>query len=457
MLTAMSKSEKQVIAWETAREEGPFSCPVCDFPVTLKAGSKKIHHFAHKPGAECEFGSGETEEHMRVKRAIYENLLTTDGCTNWAMERRVFNGVVRPDLSGRINDVPLVIEIQRSNTSVETVMKRFKEYSDRGIAMLWVLTSLPEGGSTILADWKQYLQLIYQGVLYVHEDNLNVRVVKCDYNSRTIKSYETKTVGIVNIAKEFTHYQKPAFSEKSFSFDGGWIWNSNKAAEIIFNEVIENLKERQWDIKDAVKSGNVEAFYHQIGARKEYISTVQLPERQMKQLRNFLSKFDQQYQNYEKAVLAKAKADAEAESLRKAEFEENERLAAIKWEEERPEREARQVQEAEQAAADLLAAQEARRLWFEAPLTELELKEKAERALWRAKQNSMSSRSQKSEQNAQKIDIQPSYSKQIWKEMLDEQNASAANWAKRQAEFKNQTNNNNNNSEEAKTSDIEEM
>ncbi len=176
MLTAMLPSKKQVIAWETSRNEGPFCCPECGYSVVLKAGQKKTHHFAHAPSANCEFGSGETEEHMRIKRELYETLSRSPDCVNWEMERHIYDGVVRPDLSGRIKSIPLVIEVQRSNTTVETISKRFQEYSRHGIAMLWILTKAPTERSTTLADWKQYLNLINQGVLYVYDSGAQVNI-----------------------------------------------------------------------------------------------------------------------------------------------------------------------------------------------------------------------------------------------------------------------------------------
>src|SRR6266496_169946 len=133
MLTANTTSHEQVIGWQTDKDKGPFFCPQCGAPVTLRKGNKVIHHFAHLKDSDCAFGTGETVEHMNVKRALYEALSSIPNCTNWAMERYVYEGVVRPDLSGRINGVPVVIEVQRSNLNYETVARRFEEYSKHQI------------------------------------------------------------------------------------------------------------------------------------------------------------------------------------------------------------------------------------------------------------------------------------------------------------------------------------
>lgn len=386
---------------------------------------------------------------MRIKRELYETLSATPRCTNWAMERHVFDGVVRPDLSGRINDVPLVIEIQRSNTSVETVARRFHEYSNRGIAMLWILTKAPSEGSSTLADWKQYLHLIYQGVLYIHSVGSQVKIMKCDYNSWTIRTYETEIVGTADIAKHFEWFMvNPIKSEKSV-FEGGLIWSAKKVGEMLFNEAIEAIKYQRNAIWDAVKNGHIDDCNNLIDSLKNYINTVQLPESQSGKLRDYLRTFDESVDRDRRNVIANAKAKVELEARQKIEREERERLAAIKWEAERPEREARYIKQAEEAAAAHLAAQQAKKFTTEKPLTALEKQEKADRELWRAKKNHrLVQTEQKIVSDASQTPHDVPYDKEAWKVRLAEQNASAEAWAKRLAEQANASdvNNTSNNS-----------
>lgn len=40
-----------VLASSVTKEDGPFTCPMCDGPVLVKKGRVTIHHFAHIPPA----------------------------------------------------------------------------------------------------------------------------------------------------------------------------------------------------------------------------------------------------------------------------------------------------------------------------------------------------------------------------------------------------------------------
>jgi hypothetical protein len=429
MLTAMSVTETQVIAWETSRNDGPFRCPECGYQVILKAGQKKIHHFAHAPGANCEFGSGETEEHMRIKRELYETLLKAPACKNWAMERRVFDGVVRPDLSGRINNIPIVIEVQRSNTTVETVSRRFQEYSRRGIAMLWVLTKSPANGSSTLGDWKEYLNLIYQGVLYIHNSGSKVNLVKCDYNSWTVRTYHTETIGTADIVKDFEIFRVNAINDEKCIFEGGLVWCARQVGKMLFDDAIEEIKDQRNYIWMAVRDGQINECNNLIDGLKEYIDKIQIPESQARRLSDYLSTFAESCDRDRRNVVANAQAKLELETRLKAEREEWNRQATIKWEEERSEREVRYKRLAEEAAVEWFAARERLNLLNEAPLTPLEIQEKAEREMWKAEKARQSG--EKLQKN-QVVESSPSH-KEIWRKLLDEQNASADAWEKKKA------------------------
>jgi len=51
---------------------------------------------------------------------------------------------LRPDISGRINEKPVAIEIQASSLTIPEIIKRTKSYSKRKIAILWVVPLLEE-------------------------------------------------------------------------------------------------------------------------------------------------------------------------------------------------------------------------------------------------------------------------------------------------------------------------
>ena len=68
MLTATRQSDgAKVAARDAERADAPFGCIGCAADMTLKKGSLRVHHFAHKATAPCRAGRGETEDHLRVK------------------------------------------------------------------------------------------------------------------------------------------------------------------------------------------------------------------------------------------------------------------------------------------------------------------------------------------------------------------------------------------------------
>jgi len=75
LLKAIDQTQIPVMAKPELRG-GHFNCPACKDEVILKAGSIVIPHFAHKACTACNFGTGESLEHLRIKRYVYDHLLT---------------------------------------------------------------------------------------------------------------------------------------------------------------------------------------------------------------------------------------------------------------------------------------------------------------------------------------------------------------------------------------------
>lgn len=249
MLTAMKENQEIALAWEAQRIEAPFFCPGCGQLLTLKKGEKKIHHFAHKPPTDCLYASGETEDHLRVKRAIYEALVNHPMVTKCALERNLSD--VRPDVSMYVADVPVAIEVQRSNLSVETIIARFREYTRRNISLFWVLTQEPvrselmyvSGNVHRLKKWHKYLRDIYRNRLYVHQWGAVVSVLEADPCILSVDAsdwskgydYPAKShvhlwdLGTINIVEHFhSRYRKPFEG-----FPGGLVWTPKGSINVL--------------------------------------------------------------------------------------------------------------------------------------------------------------------------------------------------------------------------------
>jgi competence protein CoiA len=175
MLTAIRTSDGATsIAWEEQRENAPFACPECSASVVLKKGRVVAHHFAHKPPVICEYGSGESHAHHECKRAIFDALNKAPNVTKCAVERGL--GSVRPDVSAFIGGIPVAIEIQRSNISTRLLEKRMREYSKKGVHLVWVCLGLDrcdDDGEKIAPNlWQKWLHAAYFGRVYYWDSSV---------------------------------------------------------------------------------------------------------------------------------------------------------------------------------------------------------------------------------------------------------------------------------------------
>lgn len=159
-------------------EDGPFRCPECRLETILKKGDIYTHHFAHNPGEGCAYGadwainqeerSGESEFHRLAKKEIYEALAKHKEVKNLKLER--FLDSVRPDISFYFNGIPIAIEMQVSAIKPDVIARRTKEYTRRGIFILWISpygeTKIQDGRYYSMRDWERIIHAIYGGTSY---------------------------------------------------------------------------------------------------------------------------------------------------------------------------------------------------------------------------------------------------------------------------------------------------
>lgn len=143
MLTAKRNiNNVKLIARDAQKTDGPFSCPVCNTPVTLKKGNKKIHHFAHKPPVTCSYGQGETLAHQQAKISIFDALQNNGNVKNLELEKVTGFGSIA-DVYAEINGQKVAIEIQRSILSTNEIAERTKRYQQNNVAVLWIVLQRP--------------------------------------------------------------------------------------------------------------------------------------------------------------------------------------------------------------------------------------------------------------------------------------------------------------------------
>ena len=132
----ISSSNQKVIARQVTKNHGPFHCTGCAHELIVKKGNIKVHHFAHKPPYCCSRGEGESEAHRKCKETIYFDLMTQGNVTELDIEKDF--GAVVADIYCKIDGVPVAIEVQRSNLSVNQITQRTSVYFKLGINVLWL-------------------------------------------------------------------------------------------------------------------------------------------------------------------------------------------------------------------------------------------------------------------------------------------------------------------------------
>jgi hypothetical protein len=164
-----------ILALKAEIEDGPFRCPECRYEVILRKGDIYTHHFAHNPGEGCALsevedseGTGESELHRFAKKDIYQSLAKHVDVTNLKLERYLDS--VRPDISFYFRGIPIAIEVQISSLRPDVIQRRTREYSRRGIFILWISpygeAEIRDGHFYRMRDWERIMHDISWGTFY---------------------------------------------------------------------------------------------------------------------------------------------------------------------------------------------------------------------------------------------------------------------------------------------------
>jgi competence protein CoiA len=105
---------------------------------------------------------------------IYEALLRERNVQNVVLERPL--GEVKPDISAYINGVPVAIEVQISNLSLDSITERTIWYARKGIYVLWLLQWSPrlDGKRYSPKLWERWIHAAYFGRVYYWTHGLTI-------------------------------------------------------------------------------------------------------------------------------------------------------------------------------------------------------------------------------------------------------------------------------------------
>jgi competence protein CoiA len=174
MLSAKRKSDGETVyAYFEKKSNGPFICLDCHDEVILKSGRSTVDHFAHLNPLSCG-GIGESDIHRRCKFEIFKALREQPNVEDVALERDL--GPVRPDISARIDGIPVAIEVQISSLSLDSILERTIWYHRKGIYVLWLLQWTPKLDLDRYSPklWEKWIHACYFGRVYYWLEGLNV-------------------------------------------------------------------------------------------------------------------------------------------------------------------------------------------------------------------------------------------------------------------------------------------
>ena len=140
MLSAVKRSTgEKVLADKAAKGSDIFYCPACGQDLLLRKGKIKVHHFAHQPVNKTCVYRGESQTHLKIKKAIYDYFQDHFGHKVKKIELEYYLDIVRPDIYLEGKKKKIAIEIQVSSLSPEEVIRRTALYYKLGVYVLWVL------------------------------------------------------------------------------------------------------------------------------------------------------------------------------------------------------------------------------------------------------------------------------------------------------------------------------
>lgn len=182
-----TKTGERVHASEVTRAQAPFHCAECLTDAVVRKCAEKRDHFAHNARRSPVIGRGESDLHRKCKEEIRDALRLRYPDGKWECERPIERNKERgtprvvPDISGRIDKIRVVVEVQASSLTIPKIIKRASAYHALGCAILWIVPLTKDLGSNIFRPrlYERYLHSIFFGRTYywLPGDGLSLRPV----------------------------------------------------------------------------------------------------------------------------------------------------------------------------------------------------------------------------------------------------------------------------------------
>lgn len=174
-------NNKKVLAQSVTKIDGPFYCYKCLSEVVVRKCTEKVDHFAHYARQSPILTAKNRELHDNCRDILLSHLQDSFPSGNWETERLIQGNKqkgtkdVVPDISGRIDGIPIAIEIQRSPYTINRIFDKMVEYHKRKVAVLYIVPLREELGEEPFRPrlYEKYLHSIYYGRIYYWDNNCN--------------------------------------------------------------------------------------------------------------------------------------------------------------------------------------------------------------------------------------------------------------------------------------------
>lgn len=174
LIAKREKNNQEIRASAATKSDGPFYCPDTFEELIVRKCVEKRDHFAYKARL-SRVASMESKLHENCKNELLDALMEAFPDGKWEKERENFKSdklkgytKVRPDLSGRIGEKGVIVEIQASTLSISTILNRIEQYSKRGAYILWIVPLEEDLGTENFRPrlFERYLHTMFYGRVY---------------------------------------------------------------------------------------------------------------------------------------------------------------------------------------------------------------------------------------------------------------------------------------------------
>lgn len=165
-----------------------YTCPNCKQKIKARKAKSGKKHFYHIPTNK----TNESQLHLNAKKELLSWLKKENSSGNWGEERYIKKIKARPDISGRINGIPVVFEIQHSPLTAEELNRRTLKYSKLGIYTIWVIPE--EVFKRNPKAYEKYLHMLYKGNLFLWAKEEGLKVAHFFYKTKTKREVVYKQV-----------------------------------------------------------------------------------------------------------------------------------------------------------------------------------------------------------------------------------------------------------------------